>query len=166
MRLTKDQQTAYHEAAHVVAALHVDVTFESVELHIESADDLGNGATSFGRVRVPRGSQLGLIFASLAGPAANKYMTPGYSWSFIAFTTGRSDYLQAWEQSNELGLYNDKFVDGMVSGAVLPFVRDNWPAIAKLGDALLSAPARIMTYEQCRAVLGMEAAERNREIAA
>lgn len=158
-RLTRGQRVAYHEAAHAVAALHVGIPFEEIEITRDSSEQWGVMRTFWEvtpwRYRKP--TDLQRLFITLAGPAAEKHMVPGYSWGAITLGGAGGDYRQAWEIAEQAvgKAYSGKLVYG-VTRTARHFVRDRWDDIVRLGDALIVAPDfPLLKYDECRVILGM-----------
>lgn len=183
-RYSGQQWTAYHEAAHAVANVGNGIPFTAIHL----ADDSGkitksNGeviTSSVGLVETPPNDfmddYLGnwrtvpLIVSYLAGICADKIISPFESYEkFIVEKGSAGDWLSArhiYKMDHRKRCFenlSDAEADAALSERFLPFaqsyVRSNWQAVTALGDALLLAPDRKLTYEQCCAVLGFDGVE-------
>lgn len=178
---SEQQWTAYHESAHAVADLGNGIPFHAIHL----ADDSGRIVKSNGEVLtgsvglvdtnpnewvdrfIGKTEIVGVLVSFLAGICADKIVNPSQSYrTFIVEKGSMGDWGTAVEvfrrdQLSRHGINLSQVEIETALSDLLPFaqnyVRSNWQAIVKLGDALLAAPNRTMTYEQCRAVLGLDA---------
>ena len=150
-RYSHRQLVAYHEASHVLAALHVGQPFDFVKVIDESK--VVETDSSAGRVNLDLSSivpdRLSYLFILLAGPAATKNMRPHLSWVAVMFSGTVHDYREAWDAASSLGRYGSHLADDLMRTTVLQFVRDHWDVIVTLGDALLAAPEGMLSYQEC-----------------
>jgi hypothetical protein len=178
---SEQQWTAYHEAAHAVADLGNGIPFHAIHL----ADDSGrivksDGAVLIGSVGlvdtnpndwidqfIGKDEIVGVIVSFLAGICADKIINPSQSYrTFIVEKGSIGDWVTAVQVyfRDQLTRHGIKLsqveIETTLFENFLPlaqnYVRSHWRAIKALGDALLAAPNRTLTYDECRAVLGLD----------
>lgn len=132
------------------------IPFEQIEITPDTKEHVGIMRTRWWTPwKHEKPSDLQNLFITLAGPAAEKQMRPGYPWLAFALGNARHDYEQAWKIAKQLGDDGGRFVDDMLSRTMMPFVRNRWADIVKVGDALIASEGQLLKYGDCRVILGM-----------
>jgi hypothetical protein len=162
MRYTRQQESAYHEAAHAVAYLYVGEPFQYIEIGRKHCDPsslkLSDSykVVSLGRVQPcpeHKYDDLSVMIVCLAGIAAERVMRPRTPLSKIQRNAAYGDYLEA--NARATSVFGEDFIEGFIQNVYWPqaqeFVRDNWQKIIMLGDQVLKK--RKLSYDEVRALL-------------
>lgn len=164
-KYSEAQLTAHHEAAHAVAHIRHDMSFQSVSVVP------GEGYMGIMRTKPRHGIQHlgneGEILAVLAGIAAEKKLRPHIPWIGVIWFGGEDDWKAArihteanLKMAEALASYKEgreqRPVTEQEIGVAMDrhlrragkFVRNEWETIERIAHALIASPSGRLHYEQ------------------
>jgi len=175
MKVSRIQETAYHEAAHAFLALRYGLHFEGIEILATQAKRDGKievlAKPLKGNPQTPKISKDGTtragntygvepltphniessIVTLLGGPAVKQIITPSCKGFLLSLSGPASDMQDARDICRIWwgleGVKADRHIQKMLRG-VKAIIQEHWDIIVKIGDALLTSRNRRLSRRQ------------------
>lgn len=147
------KETAYHEAAHALIALHHSLDFEGIEILATEPSSDGTSVRAgqmFGLEPLDGSNLEASIFSLLAGPAAKQIISPSHKGFSLWLGGPGGDLREALQIFRDLG-FDDKQSDKLIKKylrLVRAEVQASWRTVIRIGDALLKSPERCLSRDE------------------